>query len=73
MERIVRYPASFPDLVLLIGGSEFAFKSCVVFGAFQFQCNVNEMTIDAPKINGLFKGKFGTFDLKDEVCSHNPT
>ena len=51
MERIVRYPASFPDLVLLIEGSEFAFKSCVVFGAFQFQCNVNEMTIDAPKIN----------------------
>ena len=39
--------ASCSDLVLLIEGSEFAFKSCVHLRCIQ--CHVNKMTLDAPK------------------------
>ena len=47
-----------PDLVLLIESSEFAFKVALIFGA----SNVVDMTMDAPKINATFEGKFGTLN-----------
>ena len=47
------------------GGFRISFKSCVYLWCIQ--CQVNEMTLDAPKINTTFEGKFGTLNQKDEV------
>ena len=48
------------DLVLLIEGSEFAFKICVYLRCIP--CHLIDMTLDAPKKNSTFVGKFGTLN-----------
>ena len=47
--------------------SEFVFKSCVYLRCIQ--CHLVDMTLDAPKINATFEGKFRTLNQKDEVCA----
>ena len=42
-----------PDLVLLIEGSEFVFKSCAYLGCIQ--CHLVEMTLDALKFKHNFR------------------
>ena len=54
------HTVSFVNLVLLIESSEFAFKSCVCLRCIQ--CRLVDVTLDAPKINATFEGKFGTFN-----------
>ena len=46
------------DLVLLIEGSQFAFRRCVYLRCIQ--CHLVHKTLDAPKINATFEGKFRT-------------
>ena len=60
-------PASklYSDLVLLIEGSKFDFKSCVSLRCIQ--CYLVDMTLDALEINTNFEGKFETLNQKDEV------
>ena len=48
------------DLVILIEGSEFAFKRCVYLWCIQ--CHIVDTTLDAREINTTFDGKFGTLD-----------
>ena len=48
------------DLVLLIEGSEFAFKNCVSLRCIQG--HVNYMILDAPQIHISFEDKFGTLN-----------
>ena len=49
-----------PDVVLLMEGSEFDFRSCVYHHCIQ--SHLVDMTLDAPKINTIFEGKFGTLN-----------
>ena len=55
------------DLVLLNEGSKHAVKSCLLL--WRIQRLVSQMTMDAPKINTTFEGKFGTLYEKDKVCT----
>ena len=55
------------DLVLLIEGAKFAFRSCLYLRCIQ--CHLVDMTLDAPKKYTTFEGKFGTLNYKDEVWS----
>ena len=54
------------DVVLLIEGSGFAFKSCVYLRCNQ--CHLVDMTMDATKMKATSEGKVGTLNLKNEVC-----
>ena len=59
--------SSSPDLILLIEGSQFAFKYCPYF--WYVQCHRIDMTLDAQKISAMFEGKCGTLNLTDKACS----
>ena len=54
------------DLVLLIEGSEFDIKSCVIL--HRIQCHASWMTADAQKMNSTLEGKCGNHNWKVEVC-----
>ena len=45
-------------------------KAAFLFGASKAMYSV-DMTLDAPKMNATFEGKFKTLNYKDEACSSN--